>query len=573
MNERRRDFELLQAFARRGEQTAFADLVRRHLDLVFGTALRRLEDTQGAQEVAQNVFAALARKAWQFSPDDSLPAWLHKTALLESKSWLRGELRRRRREETAAELGTTMKTPDEQPAFNALVPLLDEALLSLREKDRAALLLRFYESQSLRQVGMSLGVGEDAAQKRVQNALDKLVQFFQRRGFKTATVAASTAALQHTATSAPAAAANLVISTALQAAQPAAAGVTAVLARFASLNKVQTAAACMAAAAVPLGWQWHEQRAAAVQAEREQAQWVTVQSESATTGNEIHRLRAEVEKLQNALAQAEERAAEDASELSEFEAWRKKIRARLMEADYRWAEDSPFVRIPKSALRQVEEMKPIVPPGRIMPEARELLGLTPQEREEIEAVLHKHFATLDGLIENTVYETNKARLSSKTASHSYSLDLPPSVAASKVWIVPPLGDDAKESGDELLAGLQRTLGEERWALVKPLLDSNGVNTQRHILNLDAAKEGQEVVAWIKEQDGRTLVGVGCAGPNGSYSSSGMALNLFLPDATTQDESSTLERLELNAFPESLTRRVKEWIQQQAAARSGEEARR
>ena len=136
MNERRQDFELLQRFTRHGEQSAFADVVRRHLDLVFATALRKVEDPGAAQEVAQNVFAALARKAWRFAPDDSLPAWLHKTALLESKSWLRGELRRRRREETAAELGTTMNTPEDQPAFLALVPLLDEALLSLREKDR-----------------------------------------------------------------------------------------------------------------------------------------------------------------------------------------------------------------------------------------------------------------------------------------------------------------------------------------------------------------------------------------------------------------------------------------------------
>jgi len=98
MNERRQDFELLQRFTRHGEQSAFGELVRRHLDLVFATALRKVEDPGAAQEVAQNVFTVLARKAWQFAPDDSLPAWLHKTALLEAKSWLRGELRRRRRE-------------------------------------------------------------------------------------------------------------------------------------------------------------------------------------------------------------------------------------------------------------------------------------------------------------------------------------------------------------------------------------------------------------------------------------------------------------------------------------------
>src|SRR5262249_44881681 len=129
MNEQQSDFALLREFAGERQQPAFATLVRRHLDLVYSTALRKASDAGGAEEIAQNVFCALARKAWQFAPDDSLPAWLHKTALLESKNWIRGELRRHRREQAAAELGTTMKTPEDQPAFRALVPLLDDALL------------------------------------------------------------------------------------------------------------------------------------------------------------------------------------------------------------------------------------------------------------------------------------------------------------------------------------------------------------------------------------------------------------------------------------------------------------
>src|ERR1051325_9327422 len=198
MNERRHDFDLLQRFARHGEQAAFTDIVRRHLDLVFATAVRKVEDAGAAQEVAQNVFAALARKAWRFAPDGSLPAWLHKAALLESKSWLRGEMARRRREETAAELGATMTSTEDQTAFQALVPLLDEALLSLRERDRTALLLRFYENQSLRDVGVAFGITEDTARKRVQSALEKLAEFFKRRGFKTASVAMVTAVLEYT---------------------------------------------------------------------------------------------------------------------------------------------------------------------------------------------------------------------------------------------------------------------------------------------------------------------------------------------------------------------------------------
>src|SRR5215471_6684022 len=250
MNEQ--DFDLLRRFAREADQTAFETLVRRHLDLVYATAWRKLEDSGAAEEVAQNVFAALARKAWQFAPDSSLPAWLHRCTLLESKSWLRGELRRRRREQAAVELGTTMKIPDDQPAVRALIPLLDEALLSLRDPDRAALLLRYYENRPLREVGSALGVGEDAAQKRVAVAVERLARFFQLRGYKTATVAVMAATLHHTAMSAPDFVATSVTQAVLPCGASALVGSKALLARLVTLTKLQKAAVVLVLLLSPL---------------------------------------------------------------------------------------------------------------------------------------------------------------------------------------------------------------------------------------------------------------------------------------------------------------------------------
>src|SRR6266516_3623754 len=114
MNGRQTDFDLLRRFVRQGDQAAFAAVVRRHLDLVYATALRKAED-------------------------------------------------------------------------------------------------------------------EDAAQKRVAGALEQLAQFFQRRGFRTATAAATAAALQHTAVSVSATTAALVVNGALQSAPPMLAGLTGLL--------------------------------------------------------------------------------------------------------------------------------------------------------------------------------------------------------------------------------------------------------------------------------------------------------------------------------------------------------
>ena len=69
MNERQFDFALLREFVRQGLQPAFATLARRHLDLVYATALRKVENDGGAEEIAQNIFSTLARKAIGGQPE------------------------------------------------------------------------------------------------------------------------------------------------------------------------------------------------------------------------------------------------------------------------------------------------------------------------------------------------------------------------------------------------------------------------------------------------------------------------------------------------------------------------
>jgi RNA polymerase sigma factor (sigma-70 family) len=568
MNERRQDFELLQRFTRQGEQSAFADVVRRHLGLVFGTALRKVEDPGGAQEVAQNVFTALARKTWRFAPDDSLPAWLHKAALLESKSWLRGELGRRRREEAAAELGTTMKTPEDQPAFHALVPMLDEALLSLREKDRTALLLRFYESHSLRDVGAAFGVSEDTARKRVQSALEKLSEFFKRRGFKTATVAATAAALQHAAVSTSTAMVSTVVGAALQGAPPAVVGLGAWLARLASLSRVQTAAVCVALAAAPVGWQLNKRHAAGEEVKQIQAQLLAAQNEHATVQTEIERLRAISGRLEQSVAQTNEAAVRAAASAQAFAAWKKKIRGLLTAADYHWSDDSPFVRIPKSVLlelsKKTSRAEPFGKPGVVEPYARELMGLTPSERQSVEAALHRHFAEVDERLAAGIYETNTTRPGR----------IPDAAVAATVFVFPELGDEAKQPADQRLPEVRRILGEERWPLVQVRLeDGPGHSFAGADLVSILNQSGQDLAVWVATDDkGTPTMGYSLSGP--IVGGGNEALSMFLPEGDpnrTDGVQNTIFGGDYLSKP--LRQRALAWLQEQARARLGEGARR
>src|SRR5688572_6859330 len=104
MAELKSDGELLRDYVEHRSESAFADLVERHTNLVFATAARGVTDPVAAQEVTQSVFIALARKAAGLRREATVVGWLHKTALLEVRQWWRGELRRRKREQTAAEL-------------------------------------------------------------------------------------------------------------------------------------------------------------------------------------------------------------------------------------------------------------------------------------------------------------------------------------------------------------------------------------------------------------------------------------------------------------------------------------
>ncbi|HSU54273.1 MAG TPA: sigma-70 family RNA polymerase sigma factor, partial [Candidatus Dormibacteraeota bacterium] len=522
MNERRSDFELLRDFGRDDGEAAFANLVRRHLNLVYSTALRKTEDAGGAEEIAQNVFTILARKAWQFGPDDSLTAWLYKTTLLESKVWWRGELRRRRRDQTAAELGTTMNPPNDQISARALLPLLDEGLLSLRERERVALLLRYYEKQPLREIGDALGVNEDTAQKRVASALGKLANFFQRRGFKTATLAGTVAVLETSSISAPASTVAVVVDLALKSG-PAFSGATGLLARFTGLSKAQTAVLCAVLAVGPAVWQW-----SSFQRERETGRQLS--QRLASTEIEVSTLTSEIENLQQSAARLENRRRRSAVELAalaesraKFEAWKKQLRERLLAANFQWTDDSPFVRIPKSLLGSLDVNTPISRPGVLSPAARELLGLTPRERETIENSLRNHIAKMDSMMESHAYQTNS----------SSRLPVPANAVASKILFLPALGEEAKSSGQELQSELKTVLGAERWKVLQPYWEQRGTSTLQTALNLDANENEQELAAWISQKDGKFTAQYAWAITYASTYSAGVDLSLFLPDATKE----------------------------------------
>src|SRR6187549_935343 len=179
------DAQLLREFAAGRSQSAFRTLVERYQDMVYGTARRRLGNDQAASDVAQNVFAALAKKAPWLCTRSSVGGWLYKSTLMEAARRQRDDLRRYKRERLYSEEMNIRGTNDhdeDAPQLTELMPVLDDAMSGLSAADREALVLRFFRGLSLRDTGVALGTTEEAARKRVSRAVDKLSGLFKRKG-------------------------------------------------------------------------------------------------------------------------------------------------------------------------------------------------------------------------------------------------------------------------------------------------------------------------------------------------------------------------------------------------------
>ena len=197
------DMELLREYARQNSEAAFAELVRRHVNLVYSAALRHVGMAAQAEEISQAVFVILARKAARLREGIVLEAWLFETTRLTALSFLRGERRRQFREQEAY-MQSTLNEFTSDPAWQQLSPLLDEAMMKLARDEREAVVLRFFKERSLGEVAAALNIKEPAAQKRVSRALEKLQKFFLRRGVDSTTDAIAVTVAANSVHAAPA---------------------------------------------------------------------------------------------------------------------------------------------------------------------------------------------------------------------------------------------------------------------------------------------------------------------------------------------------------------------------------
>jgi RNA polymerase sigma factor (sigma-70 family) len=210
------DGQLLSQYVIERSEVAFAELTERHIHLVYSAALRLVNgDVFAAQDVAQRVFTELARQAESLAKHPVLVGWLYTTTRHIALRMNRSEQRRKAREQEANTMNELLH--DEPPAadWTQLGPVIEDVMHELDEKDRDAVLLRFFQKRSLREVGAALDLNENAARMRIERALDKLRGKLASRGITTTAAMLATAVGANAVHAAPAGLAATVSATAV----------------------------------------------------------------------------------------------------------------------------------------------------------------------------------------------------------------------------------------------------------------------------------------------------------------------------------------------------------------------
>ena len=280
------DAELLRRYAASHAEGDFAELVRRHVNLVYSAALRQVNgDAHLAQDITQLVFTDLARKAESLASHRVLAGWLFTSTRFAAAKAVRGE-RRRHAREAEAHLMQELLIPDDPAAqldWARVRPVLDEVLGELGDADREAILLRFFEGRDFAGVGDKLNVNDNTARMRVERALDKLHAALTRRGVTSTTAALAAALANQAVVAAPAGLVASVTGAALAGAGAAAGG--GLIATFMSMTKLHLGITSALAVAGATGFALQAQSNAALRSEvaslrQENAAIATLQAEN-----------------------------------------------------------------------------------------------------------------------------------------------------------------------------------------------------------------------------------------------------------------------------------------------------
>ncbi len=170
------DLQHLKRYVTTGDAHAFRELVQAHGPMVHATALRVTRDAAAAQDVAQETFQELARKAGGIT--QSVAAWLHRVAWNRACDAVRRETTRKRVEDAMAETWHT----DREATWPDIEPHVDEALNELPQELREVLVLYFLEGRTQAEVARHLGKNQATVSRAIERGIKVMRESLRSRG-------------------------------------------------------------------------------------------------------------------------------------------------------------------------------------------------------------------------------------------------------------------------------------------------------------------------------------------------------------------------------------------------------
>ena len=164
--------EELAARAAMGERAAFRELLGRHYDRVFRVVYSVLRDRSEAEDVTQEIWAAMPKKLRQWKGTAKLTSWLHRIALNAAKDSLRRAATRARTAEGYAEM-ETLSRGEIADTQNRLT-WLQSALGTLSDDLRETAVLTLSEEMNFAQAADVLGVAEGTVAWRMSEIRKRL---------------------------------------------------------------------------------------------------------------------------------------------------------------------------------------------------------------------------------------------------------------------------------------------------------------------------------------------------------------------------------------------------------------
>ena len=163
--------------ARRGEEAAFAEIVRRYQDRAYGLAFRITGNDADARDAVQEAFVRAFRSLDQFGGRSRVYTWLYRIVVNCALNLRRGHERQRSRDERAASGGPAgTPSPERIAGARERARAVAEAMDALAEPLRAALVLVVFEGLTYREASEVLEVPAGTVAWRVHEARNQLRQ-------------------------------------------------------------------------------------------------------------------------------------------------------------------------------------------------------------------------------------------------------------------------------------------------------------------------------------------------------------------------------------------------------------